>query len=50
MELEDKSVNIDNNNVTHISNVVTHNMIMDIHTLLLSPCQMLFETYDYHVA
>ena len=49
LDLEDISVDIVHNNSTHISNVVMHILMMDIHTLLPSPFQMLFETYDYHV-
>ena len=48
LDLEDKSMDIVHNNATHIFNVVMHNLIMDRHTLLPSPCYMLFETYAYH--
>ena len=50
MDLEYQSVDIANNNATHISNVITHKLMMDMNTLFPSPCQMLFETYDYHVS
>ena len=50
LDLEDESVDISHNNSTHISNVVKNNMMMDMHALLTLPCEMLFETYAYHVA
>ena len=50
LELEDPSLEIAHNNAKHISNVVMHSLIMDMHTLLPSQCQMLSETYDLHVA
>ena len=50
MYLKYQSVEIVHNKSTQISNVITHNLIMDMHTLLSPPCKMLSETYDYHVA
>ena len=38
------------NNATHISNVVKHKLMIDMHTLLSLPFHMMFETYDFHVA
>ena len=33
----------------HSSNVVIHSLMMDMHTLLPSKCQILLETYVFHV-
>ena len=48
--LEDPSVDIAHNNAKQISSVVMHSLMVDIHTLLPSQCQMLSETYAYHMA
>ena len=39
-----------NNNVTHIYSVEINVGTVDIHTLLLYKCQMLFHIYGGHVA
>ena len=49
MDLEYQSVEIAHNNATQISNVVTYILILYMHTFLPWPCQIMFETYTYHV-
>ena len=47
-DLGHKYVNILHNNVTQTFSVAMHVVMVDIHTLLEYPCQMLFDTHDYH--
>ena len=49
MDLEDQSMDIAPNNATHIFNVATHTLMMDMHKFLPFPYQMLFETYACHM-
>ena len=49
LDLEDQSVDIEQNNSKHIYNVVMHILMIDMHILLTLPCQILSETYAFHM-
>ena len=49
INLEYQSVGIGHNNAKHISNVVMHILVMDMHTLFPLPCHILSKTYAFHV-
>ena len=50
LDLEDQYIEIAHTNAKQISNVVIHILMMDIHTFLTLPCQIMSETYAYQVA